>query len=104
MLAAQQPELAYALLLLAYPLHPPDKPANLRTEHFPSLRTPALFVSGERDGFATAEELHSALRLIPARTDLMMIPGAGHELMNKKSQKELPAKLANAFLEFARQT
>src|SRR3569833_2404399 len=51
MLAAKEPQVADALLLLSYPLHPPEKPATLRTEHFPSLQVPALFVSGEGDGF-----------------------------------------------------
>ena len=103
MLAAQEPALAAALLLLSYPLHPPDKPANMRTEHFPSLRTPALFVSGERDGFGSREELQAALRMIPARTQLMMVAGAGHELLKKKTQDDLPSRIAQAFLEFIKQ-
>ena len=51
MLAAEEPGVAEALLLLSYPLHPPNKPAQLRTAHFPQLRTPALFVSGTKDPF-----------------------------------------------------
>src|SRR5437868_1465677 len=39
MLAAEKPDLADALLLLSYPLHPPRKPDQLRTAHFPQLRT-----------------------------------------------------------------
>src|SRR5690348_6692823 len=53
MLAAEAPDIAAALLLLSYPLHPPLKPAQLRTQHFPQLRVPALFVSGTTDGFGT---------------------------------------------------
>jgi pimeloyl-ACP methyl ester carboxylesterase len=34
LLAAEEPDIAAALLLLSYPLHPPNKPAQLRTEHF----------------------------------------------------------------------
>ncbi|HLK52628.1 MAG TPA: alpha/beta fold hydrolase, partial [Candidatus Angelobacter sp.] len=45
-LAAEQPQLAAGLLLLSYPLHPPRKPTELRTAHFPQLNTPALFVHG----------------------------------------------------------
>jgi len=101
MLAAAEAEVAEALLLLSYPLHPPEKPANLRTEHFPSLRTQALFVSGERDGFGTREELEAALKMIPARTELMMVAGAGHELMSKKNQEELPGRVVKAFLDLA---
>src|SRR5436190_16911795 len=35
MLAAERPGIADGLLLLSYPLHPPDKPQQLRTAHFP---------------------------------------------------------------------
>src|SRR5580698_2359967 len=61
MLAAAEPGLVERLLLLSYPLHPPQRPAELRTAHFPNLQTPALFVSGVRDGFATTDELTAAL-------------------------------------------
>src|SRR5271166_5914027 len=47
-LAADEPGLVDALLLLSYPLHPPGKPAELRTAHFPKLRTRARFVQGSR--------------------------------------------------------
>jgi predicted alpha/beta-hydrolase family hydrolase len=57
MLAAEQPDLVAGLLLLSYPLHPPRKPAALRTAHFPQLKTPALFVHGGRDPFGSHEEM-----------------------------------------------
>src|SRR5271155_1751665 len=44
MLASHEPGLAGCLLLLSYPLHPPQRPGELRTAHFPQLKTPALFV------------------------------------------------------------
>jgi hypothetical protein len=78
MLAADQPGLVDGLLLLSYPLHPPQRPGELRTAHFPRLQTPALFVSGNRDGFVSIDELGSALTLIPARTELLSVTGAGH--------------------------
>jgi predicted alpha/beta-hydrolase family hydrolase len=80
MLAADAPGLADALLLLSYPLHPPRKPEQLRTAHFPKLETPALFVHGSRDPFGSPEELKQALSLIPAANHLLEIEGAGHEL------------------------
>lgn len=80
MLAAEAPGLADALLLLSYPLHPPRKPDQLRTAHFPKLETPALFVHGSRDPFGSPDELTQALSLIPAATRLLQIEGAGHEL------------------------
>lgn len=80
MLAAEDPEVAEILLLLSYPLHPPRKPEQLRTAHFEKLRTPALFIHGERDPFGRIEELQAAIVLIPARTKLVAIEKAGHEL------------------------
>ena len=80
MLAAGQPEIADALLLLSYPLHPPKKPDQPRTAHFPQLRLPALFVHGTNDPFGSPEELRAAMSLIPARTDLLAVEGAGHDL------------------------
>jgi hypothetical protein len=99
MLLAEQPGLVDGLLLLSYPLHPPKKPEQLRTAHLPDLRTPALFVSGSRDGFGTMDELTEALKLIPARTKLMPIEGAGHELLSKKNTEELTKKIVAAFAE-----
>jgi hypothetical protein len=80
MLAAEAPAIAAALLLLSYPLHPPNKPSQLRTQHFSSLPVPALFVSGTNDGFATIAELEAAIKSIPAPTRLIGIEGAGHDL------------------------
>ncbi|HEY1342633.1 MAG TPA: alpha/beta fold hydrolase [Bryobacteraceae bacterium] len=80
MTASERPDIAAALLLLSYPLHPPNRPQQLRTAYFPQLRTPALFVHGTADPFGSIEELRDAIALIPARTDLLPVEGAGHEL------------------------
>jgi uncharacterized protein len=79
-LAAEDPAGADVLLLLSYPLHPPREPAKTRTEHFATLRVPALFVHGTRDPFGSIAELEGALRLIPAKTTLLPIDGAPHGL------------------------
>src|SRR5271165_7409318 len=83
-LAADEPGLVEALLLLSYPLHPPGKPAQLRTAHFPKLRTRAKFVQGSRDPFGSIGEIEAALKLIPAATRLIVIEGAGHDLKRGK--------------------
>jgi uncharacterized protein len=64
MLAADDPKVAAALLLLSYPLHPPGKPAQLRTEHFPRLNVPVVFVHGTTDPFGTLDELRAAVTAI----------------------------------------
>ncbi len=101
MLAASEPGLVEGLLLLSYPLHPPKRPTELRTKHFPLLQTPALFVHGARDGFGSPAELEEALRLIPARTALLPIPSAGHELLTKQNRDELPGLVVQTFRAFA---
>jgi predicted alpha/beta-hydrolase family hydrolase len=100
MLLAEQPSLTDGLLLLSYPLHPPKKPEQMRTTHFPSLKTPALFVHGSRDGFGAREEMAAAMKLIPARTRLLEIEGAGHELMTKRNAESLPGSVVREFANF----
>ncbi|MEJ0070267.1 MAG: alpha/beta family hydrolase [Pseudomonadota bacterium] len=80
MLAADDPAVADGLLLLSYPLHPPHKPAQLRTAHFPRLRMPAVFVHGTKDPFGTIEALEAAVAAVPAATRILPIVGAGHDL------------------------
>jgi predicted alpha/beta-hydrolase family hydrolase len=80
MLAAEEPELVAALLLLSYPLHPPGKPSQLRTQHFPSLRVPAIFVQGTSDPFASIAELETAVSAIPAPHRIITVENAGHDL------------------------
>jgi predicted alpha/beta-hydrolase family hydrolase len=97
MLAAEQPDLAGALLLLSYPLHPPGRPENLRTAHFPRLSTPAVFVHGTRDPFGSIDEMRAALDLIPAPHELIAIDGAGHDLKSKGSAAQIVAAALAAF-------
>jgi len=96
-LASEAPGLVDGLLLLSYPLHPPGKPAQLRTAHFPELRTPVIFVHGSRDPFGSLEELRQAIALIPAETRLIQLEGAGHEL--GRDHAGLAKRIVNALLE-----
>ena len=88
MLCAEEPDLVAGLLLLSYPLHPPRKPEQQRTQHLPDLRTPTLFVQGTRDPFASIAELQQALKMIPAKTKLLPVEGAGHDLGFKGKASE----------------
>jgi len=102
MLCAAEPDLVSGLLLLSYPLHPPRKPEQLRIQHLPKLRTPSLFVHGTRDPFGSVQEMTKALQLMPAKTELMRVEGAGHDLgfKGKTEQEELPGKIVLRTLEF----
>ena len=97
MLAAEAPGLVDRLLLLSYPLHAPGKPEKLRTEHFPRLTAPTLFVHGSRDPFGSLDEMRRALRLITAPVKLMEVEGVGHDL--GRNHAALADKIAAAFLE-----
>jgi predicted alpha/beta-hydrolase family hydrolase len=101
MLGAAEPGLVDGLLLLSYPLHPPQRPRELRTEHFPRLQTAAMFVHGTRDGFGSIDEVVAALTLIRARTVLLPVPGTGHELVTKRTRDEVPKLVVEAFRLFA---
>lgn len=94
MLAAETPDLVASLLLFSYPLHPPGKPDRLRTEHFPRLHVPCLFVQGSADPFGTPAELGRAITLIPATTRLIPVEGAGHDL--KRGRFDLDPVIAAA--------
>lgn len=96
------PEVPAGLLLLSYPLHPPRKPEQLRTQHFFHLHTPALFVQGTRDPFGSTTEIEQALKLIPAKTKLLTIEGAGHDLgfKGKAKKEELSANMLAEFEAF----
>jgi predicted alpha/beta-hydrolase family hydrolase len=97
-LCASEPKLVEGLLLLSYPLHPPVKPTDLRTQHFPHLHTPAMFVHGSRDGFGSLSEMQAALKLIPAKTLLLPVESAGHDLKSKSVK--VPDAVLSAFVDF----
>jgi predicted alpha/beta-hydrolase family hydrolase len=103
MLVSEEPQLADGLLLLSYPLHPPRKPNQLRTGHFPKLTMPTFFVHGTRDPFGTTAEMSSALELIPGSHAILEVDGAGHDLLPKKTANELPSHVVNEFSKFLKE-
>jgi uncharacterized protein len=74
-----------ALVLVSYPLHPPDKPEQLRTAHFPELRVPCLFVSGRKDAFATPEELERETASISGPVTIVHVDG-DHSLRRSENE------------------
>lgn len=101
-LSEKEPTLVAALLLLSYPLHPPRRPEQQRTQHLPDLHTPTLFVQGTRDPFGAIEEMERALKMIPANTKLLTIDGAGHDLgcKGRAKKEDLPSLIFSEFHEF----
>ena len=76
---------AAALVLISYPLHPPGRPERLRTEHFPQLQLPCLFVSGRRDPFGTPAELKKETAAVPGPVTLVFVDG-DHSLRKRESE------------------
>jgi hypothetical protein len=74
-----------AIVLISYPLHPPGRPDRLRTDHFPDLPLPCLFVSGRRDAFATPEELERETAAIPGPVTLVFVDG-DHSLRRRDAE------------------
>jgi predicted alpha/beta-hydrolase family hydrolase len=103
MLVAEDNGVADGLLILSYPLHPPGKPEQLRTAHLGKLQAPGLFVQGTKDPFASPEEIKAALKLIPAKTSLLLLENAGHDLgFGRRAtarRREIPERIAEAFRE-----
>lgn len=89
------------LIFLGYPLHPPGKPDRLRTEHFPQLRGPLLFLQGDRDALCDLALLEDAWpALAGAEPTLHVVEGADHgfEVLRRSGRTldDVHAELAGA--------
>jgi len=82
----QDPIDVAGLVLVSYPLHPPKKPDNLRTQHLPKLATPTLCISGTRDGFGTPDELMESFSVVPAPVKWVWMENGRHELAKKDQE------------------
>lgn len=71
------------LTLFSYPLHPPGKPQRARTKHLPLIAVPTVFTHGTADPFGSIDELRAAADLIGARTAIVEITAARHNLASK---------------------
>jgi len=66
------------LVFLAYPLHPPGRPQQLRDRHLPDIQAPMLFVQGTRDDFARPDLLDAVLARLGERATLHRVEGGDH--------------------------
>lgn len=73
-----EPVPCLGLLLLGYPLHPAGKPEKVRTEHFPRIAVPVLFVSGTRDALAGREALEREAAAIRGAVAFHWLDSADH--------------------------
>ena len=88
------------LLLLAYPLHPPGKPDQLRDAHLPAIKVPVLCFNGTRDPFCTPELMKEALKKVKTDWKMHWVEGADHSFHVPKSSgrtdAEVLAEIGNA--------
>jgi predicted alpha/beta-hydrolase family hydrolase len=90
------------LIFLGYPLHPPKQPDKIRTEHWPAIHCPALFLEGTRDALCNLELLKSLLPQLAGPLELKNIAGGDHSFKLPKSlgqdQDAIYAEMTQAIL------
>jgi uncharacterized protein len=88
------------LLLLAYPLHPPGKPEQLRDAHLPDITVPVVCFNGTRDPFCTPALMNKVLERVKTPWEMHWMEGADHSFHVLKSSgrtdAEVMAEIADA--------
>jgi predicted alpha/beta-hydrolase family hydrolase len=88
------------LLLLAYPLHPPGKPDQLRDAHLPAIKVPVICFNGTRDPFCTPDLMKEVLKKVKTDWKMHWVEGADHSFHVPKSSgrtdAEVLAEIGNA--------
>ncbi len=84
-----------ALLLLAYPLHPPGKPDQLRDAHLPAIKVPVICFNGTRDPFCTPDLMEQVLKRLGSNWEMHWVEGADHSFHVLKSSGKTDAQVMN---------
>jgi predicted alpha/beta-hydrolase family hydrolase len=88
------------LFLLAYPLHPPGRPDQLRDAHLPAIKVPVICFNGTRDPFCTPSLMEQVLKRVKTRWEMHWVEGADHSFHVLKSSgrtdAEVLIEIANA--------
>ena len=71
------------LVCLGYPFHPTGRPATLRVAHLENLKTPALFLQGERDTLGSREEISGYT--LSASIRVTFLPDGDHSFKPRKT-------------------
>jgi predicted alpha/beta-hydrolase family hydrolase len=82
-----------ALLLLAYPLHPPGQPQKLRDAHLPAIRVPVLCFNGTRDAFCDRALMERVLQGVATTWTMHWIEAADHSFHVPKSSGRTDAEV-----------
>lgn len=84
---------ADGLLFLAYPLHPPGRPQELRDRHLGAVTAPMLFVQGTRDDFARPDLLEAVLSRLGERAVLYRVEEADHSFRVRARSGRTPEEV-----------
>jgi len=80
---------AAGLILLSYPLHPPNKPKKLRVDHFGEINVPCLFVSGNNDPFGSPNEFKNHFDRINGDVSAEFLEGGRHDPSNRSHKARI---------------
>lgn len=83
------------LLLLAYPLHPPGKPDQLRDAHLPAIKVPVICFNGTRDPFCTPSLMEDVLKRVKTSWEMHWVEGADHSFHVLKSSGKTDAEVVD---------
>jgi uncharacterized protein len=88
------------LVFLGYPLHPAGRPEKLRTAHWPRLRVPLLFISGDRDRLCDLDLLARERRehLTTVAHRLHVVAGADHGFSVRKADGRTEADVLDEII------
>ncbi len=89
------------LVCLGYPFHPAGRPQVLRVAHLSKLKTPALFLQGERDALGNREEI-GGYALSPAIRLVYLTDGDHSFKPRKASGRTYEENLGQAVQEIAK--
>jgi predicted alpha/beta-hydrolase family hydrolase len=82
-----------ALLLLAYPLHPPGQPEKLRDVHLAGLRVPVLCINGTEDALCRTDLMEQVVRRLETPWRMHWLQGADHSFHVRKSSGRTDAEV-----------
>lgn len=78
------------LIFLGYPLHPPKQPDKARTDHWPKIHCPSLFIEGTRDSLCDLDLLKACLPRLGGPSTLITLDGGDHSFKVPKSKNPDP--------------
>jgi uncharacterized protein len=90
------------LLLLAYPLHPPGKPDQLRDAHLPAIKVPVICFNGTRDPFCTPSLMEEVLKRVTTKWEMHWVEGADHSFHVLKSSGKTDAQVLDEIADASR--